>query len=238
MGGRVDHGREVPVGQRIRELRQYRGLSQRIVAPLAGITFGYLGQIERGEKPVNNRQLLEALARALKVHPGDLSRSYVPVDPQGNEAHASLGAIESILTKWWPGEVPDDAPARPWGEAWAELTRLVDVLRPKSEYGAMAADPNNRRTWLAAGKCSRLSVWVGKDAASSSTAGAGRFVVKAEDVETASADATITDSPQHIDIDITGVVRLTLFDTRASRDANNAWGSPLVYCTAPPGNEH
>jgi NPCBM/NEW2 domain len=108
----------------------------------------------------------------------------------------------------------------------------------RGSYSSSVSDPNNRRTWLVGGKCTRLSVWVGKDASSPQSGGTGRFIVKAEDIEVRAVQATITDAPQHIDLDITGVTRLTLLDTRASRDANNAWGSPRVYCTAPPGEAH
>jgi hypothetical protein len=178
----------------------------------------------------------------------------------GSTKEATAGPTESIAagTVARRPQTPVSTPSPRTLEGWYDLTAYEAVSfgnghssvnsitigatsYPNSirgYYQSSAADPNNRRTWLTAGKCTRLSVWVGKDAASSSTTGTGRFVVKAEDVETASADATIADSPQHIDIDITGVVRLTLFDTRGSRDANNAWGSPRVYCTAPPGNEH
>ena len=38
------------VGQRIRQLRKSKGVTQDYVSELAGITSGYLGQIERGEK--------------------------------------------------------------------------------------------------------------------------------------------------------------------------------------------
>ncbi len=60
---------ENDVGRRIREVRAWRGLSLRATAELTGITHGYLAQLERGEKPVKNRQLLEALARTLPVSP-------------------------------------------------------------------------------------------------------------------------------------------------------------------------
>ncbi|ACU95388.1 predicted transcriptional regulator [Saccharomonospora viridis DSM 43017] len=60
---------ENDVGRRIREVRAWRGLSLRATAELTGITHGYLAQLERGEKPVKNRQLLEALARTLRVSP-------------------------------------------------------------------------------------------------------------------------------------------------------------------------
>lgn len=107
----------------------------------------------------------------------------------------------------------------------------------KGYYPSSSASPNNRRTWLTAGTCDQLSVWVGKDAASSSTTGTGHFSVRAEDSEIAGADATITTQPQELTVDIAGVSRLTLLDTKANQDANNAWGSPKVHCTAPPGKQ-
>jgi hypothetical protein len=79
---------------------------------------------------------------------------------------------------------------------------------------------------------------VGKDAASRQSGGTGQFVVKSGDVELASKQASMTDAPQQIDLDISAVTRLTLFDTRSRLDANNAWGSPRVQCTAPPGEKH
>jgi hypothetical protein len=112
-------------------------------------------------------------------------------------------------------------------------TSYPDSIR--ASYSSSAADPNNIQTWQTGGKCTRFSGWVGKDAASGSSAGTGRFIVKAEDVEITSTESTITDAAQHLELDITGVVRLTLFDTRGGRDANNAWGTPRVFCTAPPG---
>ncbi len=98
-----------------------------------------------------------------------------------------------------------------------------------------AAQPVNFSTWATTGRCTRLSVWVGKDAASAKTEGAGQFVVKADDQELTSRLASISDAPQHIEVDISTVTRLTLLDVRASRDADNAWGTPRVFCTAPPG---
>ncbi|ADJ49032.1 hypothetical protein AMES_7206 [Amycolatopsis mediterranei S699] len=108
----------------------------------------------------------------------------------------------------------------------------------KGYYQSSASDPNDRRTWLTAGACDQLSVWVGKDAASSGKGGTGHFSVQAEAAEIAGADATLQDQPQQLVVDIAGVSRLTLFDTKASQDANNAWGSPKVRCTAPPGKPH
>ncbi|MET8777112.1 NPCBM/NEW2 domain-containing protein [Nocardia sp. NPDC004654] len=102
-------------------------------------------------------------------------------------------------------------------------------------YPSSSSDPMNRATWMVGGKCDRFSVWIGKDAESASSAGVGRFVVKADDREVFADEMSMTDAAREVDIDLSGVVRLTLFDTRKSQDAKNAWGRPRVHCTAPPG---
>ncbi len=123
------------LGRRLREIRSWRQLTLRAAAQLSGISYTYLGQIERGEKPVNNRRVLEALAKTLRVAPTELTGApYPPTDPVGSDAHAALDAIESVLTEWLPGEIPDDLPPRPWALAAAETDRLTTVLRPRSDY--------------------------------------------------------------------------------------------------------
>lgn len=127
------------IGQRVRELRIWRRKSLEATAQLAGISYGYLGQIERNEKPVARRQTLEGIARALKVHPGEFTnRPLGPGSSVSSAAHAHLEEIEAVLTEYWPGEVPDDAPGHPWKQVRAKLTKLVDELRPQAQYEAMA----------------------------------------------------------------------------------------------------
>lgn len=55
----------------MREIRLDRGLTLEQLADLAGISKGYLSQIETGRKTVNARRI-EALARALRVHPSEI----------------------------------------------------------------------------------------------------------------------------------------------------------------------
>jgi hypothetical protein len=105
----------------------------------------------------------------------------------------------------------------------------------RGEYPSSVSNPNNRRTWLVGGKCRWLSVWVGKDQASPKDGGTGRFIIKNGDMQLRTAEVTIDDAPQHLEVDITGVSRLTLLDTRNGQDADNAWGTPRVLCTEPPG---
>lgn len=55
------------IGRRLREIRYWRGKSLRVVAELAGITESHLSRLERGERPLDRRSRLEALATALQV---------------------------------------------------------------------------------------------------------------------------------------------------------------------------
>ncbi|MFJ5986492.1 NPCBM/NEW2 domain-containing protein [Lentzea sp. NPDC092896] len=105
----------------------------------------------------------------------------------------------------------------------------------RGSAGSSATQPANFRTWSTAGRCTRLSVWIGKDAASLQTEGVGQFVIRADEAEAVTRQASIDDAPQHVEVDISDVDRLTLLDVRAGRDAANAWGTPRVFCSAPPG---
>lgn len=126
------------IGARVRELRQWRGHGLRTLAQLCGITYGYLGQIERGEKPVNSRSLLETLATVLRVAPSDiLGKPYYSTDSESSGIRAAMPVIEDALTGWRIGEVPD-VPGRPWPLVHADLQRLVKQLRPKADFAAQA----------------------------------------------------------------------------------------------------
>ncbi|MFF0149502.1 helix-turn-helix protein [Amycolatopsis sulphurea] len=127
------------LGRRIREIRSWRQLNLRTAADLAGISYSYLGQLERGERPVNNRQVLEALANALRVSPAELTDApHVPGKQPDSQTHAALDAVEAALSEWLPGEIPD-TPGRPWRQTVSDLDTLTHVLRPKSDYAGQVA---------------------------------------------------------------------------------------------------
>jgi transcriptional regulator with XRE-family HTH domain len=65
-----DTGRRV-FGERIRALRQNRGLSQERLADMAGIHRTYLSSLERGERNVGLDNVY-AIAAALGVSPAEL----------------------------------------------------------------------------------------------------------------------------------------------------------------------
>ncbi|WP_282784399.1 MULTISPECIES: NPCBM/NEW2 domain-containing protein [unclassified Nocardia] len=104
-------------------------------------------------------------------------------------------------------------------------------------YPSSLSDAMNKAIWVLGGNCSKLSVWIGKDAASPYSAGAGRFVVRGDDADLFTGEKGMSDPAEEVSVDLTGVVRLTLLDTRRSQDAKNAWGTPRVYCSAPPGKK-
>lgn len=59
------------LGDRIRELRKERGLSQEKLAELADVHRNFIGFIERGERNVGVKTVI-ALAQAMELHPARL----------------------------------------------------------------------------------------------------------------------------------------------------------------------
>ncbi|MGO1056702.1 helix-turn-helix domain-containing protein [Crossiella sp. CA198] len=122
------------IGKRVRELRTWRKLSLRAVAELSGISAGYLSRLERGERAVTKRAVLEALAATLRVSPTDLTEQpYPSSDPVTAEAQAALAEVEAALSDYALGQPPDLAP-RPWPQVAADLHRLNHELRPATDY--------------------------------------------------------------------------------------------------------
>lgn len=141
-------------------------MSLRVAAELAGLSKSYLSMIERGERPVERRSTLEALATALRVAPTDLTgQPYgAPTDPVSAEARAAVADLEVVLADGALGD-RDTPPGRPWAEVRAELDRLNRVLRPAADYveqgrvlpglladlhGAVVYEPGHRRDVLVA----------------------------------------------------------------------------------------
>lgn len=58
-------------GQRVREIRKSRGLSQEGMAALAGVDRSYMGHIERGEKNITLTKIYQ-ISDALGIEVADL----------------------------------------------------------------------------------------------------------------------------------------------------------------------
>jgi len=125
------------LGWRLREVRGWRQLSLREASGLAGLSFSFWGQVERGEKPVVNRRTLEAMASALRVHPTELTgQPWAPQDPGGAQAQAGLTGIETALECYELGVDPE-VTVRVWPQIADDLVRLNKLWRWEADYVAM-----------------------------------------------------------------------------------------------------
>lgn len=130
---RVDDARRV--GARIRAARLQRGLSQRALAGLAGLSQTYLCLVENGERALQRHDYLIALADTLSVSPAELlgQGMGVPHDPSPSSAHAAIPALRLALmgVPMVPSAVPDLSDLT---ERVAQTTRLYHAC----EYGQLA----------------------------------------------------------------------------------------------------
>ncbi|MGH3912521.1 MAG: helix-turn-helix domain-containing protein, partial [Pseudonocardiaceae bacterium] len=95
-----------------------------------------LGQIERDEKPVTSRKVLEALALTLRVAPTELTgQPWEQVDPVSRHAHATVRDVETALETFELGHDPG-GPVREWPEVAADVAQLVDFMHVYADYAA------------------------------------------------------------------------------------------------------
>jgi len=96
------------VGERIRSLRNARALSQQALAEKAGISYKYLGEVERGQVNVSVEVLVK-IASAMGVAPGMLLDSECPFEIQKEIDRVS--ALMTNMTKEQRALVVDIAEA-------------------------------------------------------------------------------------------------------------------------------
>jgi len=113
--------RVVTVGDRIAMWRGLRGWSQRQLADFAGLSAGFIGMLESGQRQLSRRRDLYAIADALQCTPEDLTgEPFAPVDEPGVLAYAAIPALRVALIDGGP-DYPPDVPARP-------LEQLAQVI--------------------------------------------------------------------------------------------------------------
>lgn len=154
------------IGVRVRALRKARGLTLEVTAGLAGMSTAMLSYLERGERSLERRSHVDALAYALKVAPSELlGQPYTPVDPARSRAQAGIDEIRSALMGTELGHAPEVTPmplpdlvdqARSTrtllcraGDTGAAATELPDVLAGLHYYAA-SGDERSRVTALGA----------------------------------------------------------------------------------------
>jgi transcriptional regulator with XRE-family HTH domain len=83
-------------GQRIARARRRRGLSQAVLAGLAGRSESWLSQVERGKRGVDSHSVLLRLAKVLRVDIAELTGS-ADRDETGRHAHPAAPLIEQAM---------------------------------------------------------------------------------------------------------------------------------------------
>lgn len=125
------------IGERARYWRVRRKLSLRKAAGLAGMSPSYLSMIENGERALDRRSRVAALATALRITTADLTGDPVPADDAALEAaHATLPELRLALLGSTLDE-PADVTPRPLA-ALRAATERVDQLARESDLGAYA----------------------------------------------------------------------------------------------------
>ncbi|MGH3620767.1 MAG: helix-turn-helix domain-containing protein, partial [Sciscionella sp.] len=84
------------LGRRLRRIRQARGKSLVAIAGLTGISASHLSRLEYGERALDRRSLVVALATALGVAPQDLTALPVPAPGNGG-TDAAVHAVRVTL---------------------------------------------------------------------------------------------------------------------------------------------
>lgn len=124
------------IGGRVRIWRRRRKLSQAAVAGLAGISQGYLSQIESGLRTPDSRSLLVSLAQALDVAVADLlGQSSDPTDPVRVRASEAVADIRVALVAL---DVGDIAPPTRGPDEMAAAVEYAMKLRQESDYLTLA----------------------------------------------------------------------------------------------------
>lgn len=124
------------VGARIREVRAVRDKSLRVVAQLAGISAGHLSRIERGERILDSRKVLYALADALQVAPSEFTgQPYAPSNVDESVAHAAAHSLRAVLRDVEIGELPDTS-SRPLSELEVAVSD-ADRVAAASDYAGL-----------------------------------------------------------------------------------------------------
>lgn len=115
---------EITIGARLRALRRWRGLTLAELSGLAGLSKSFLSMAERGQRALDRRSHISALAAALRVSETELvGGPHLSADPVQSAPHATIPAIRAaLLTNTFTSPAADHA--RPLSELVAETVRI------------------------------------------------------------------------------------------------------------------
>jgi transcriptional regulator with XRE-family HTH domain len=125
---------EVTIGARLRTLRRWRGKTQTELAGLAGLSPSFLSMVETGQRPLDRRSHIAALASALKVSETDLvGGPHLTPDPLQSDPHMGIPALRVALqTNTLTAPAVDRA--RPLGDLVRAVTKDLEPFRLTGDY--------------------------------------------------------------------------------------------------------
>jgi transcriptional regulator with XRE-family HTH domain len=130
---------EATVGERLRALRGWRGMTLAEVGGLAGVSAAYLSMVERGLRTVDRRSTISALAAALRVSETDLTGGpHLTSDHLQSAPHAAIPALRAALETNRLTQ-PALERARPLEDLASEVTGRIMPLRAMCNYEGVGA---------------------------------------------------------------------------------------------------
>lgn len=125
---------EITIGARLRTLRRWRGKTQAELAGLAGLSPSFVSMVENGQRPLDRRSHIAALASALTVSETDLiGGPHLTADPLQSDPHMSIPPLRVALET---NSLTDPAcdRARPLDELVRELRDVAGPLFASCDY--------------------------------------------------------------------------------------------------------
>jgi transcriptional regulator with XRE-family HTH domain len=127
---------EDSVGARLRVLRRWRGMTLVELAGLAGVSHSYISMVEHGQRMLDRRSYISAIAAALKVSETDLvGGPHLSADRQQADPHTIIPALRVALMTNSLSEPAVDQ-ARPLPELATEVAR-IEPLHQACNYLAV-----------------------------------------------------------------------------------------------------
>jgi transcriptional regulator with XRE-family HTH domain len=128
---------QITIGARLRVLRRWRGMTQTELADLAAVRQSFLSMVERGQRALDRRSHIAALAAALEVSETDLvGGPHLSDDPVQSDPHSHVPALRVALgTNALTEPMVDQA--RPLADLVNEVTTRLEPLRRACDYNTL-----------------------------------------------------------------------------------------------------
>jgi transcriptional regulator with XRE-family HTH domain len=125
---------EVTIGARLRVLRRWRGMTLAQLAGQAGLSVSFLSMAERGQRALDRRSHIAALAAALKVSETELTGGpHLTRDPLQSDPHKYVPALRVALETNSLGDAMVER-ARPVADLAALIPGTIERLRRSCDY--------------------------------------------------------------------------------------------------------